>query len=164
MSHSLVSVLKKKRKKRLRMTKRAIRRIRKKKMTWLTFTSDSTNVKVVSHGTFTAERAVCVNALAINTRTIDAFVNIYNQKCQHRLKLNATTITEILKNADLLSAYLPFGCSSGPRWYPSLGQRSRYPSGTVRCQKSSNVLITSLHEYEWFLTSMCFAQQCLFYV
>lgn len=41
------------------------------------FTCDSTNVKAVSHGTFTAERAVCVNALAINTRTIEAFINIF---------------------------------------------------------------------------------------
>lgn len=90
------------------MTKRAIRRIRKKKMTWLTFTCDSTNVKAVSHGTFTAERAVCVNALAINTRTIEAFINIYNQKCQHRLKLNGTTITEILKKCRFIISLFTF--------------------------------------------------------
>lgn len=44
----------------------------------LAFTSDSTNVQAVSHRTFAAERAVRVDALAINTRVIDAFINIYN--------------------------------------------------------------------------------------
>ena len=44
----------------------------------LTFTSDTTNVQAVSNGTFAAERAVCVDALAVNTRVIDAFIDIYN--------------------------------------------------------------------------------------
>ena len=42
----------------------------------LTFTSDSTDVQAVSHGTFTSESAVCVDALAIDARVIKAFINI----------------------------------------------------------------------------------------
>lgn len=44
------------------------------------FTGNSANVQLVTHGTFTAERAVCVDTLAINTRVIDAFINIYKKK------------------------------------------------------------------------------------
>ena len=46
----------------------------------LAYTSDSTDVQTVSHGTFTAERAVCVDALSINARVIEALINIYNKK------------------------------------------------------------------------------------
>lgn len=46
----------------------------------LAFTSDSTDVQTVSHGTFTAERAICVYALAINARVIEAFVDICNHQ------------------------------------------------------------------------------------
>lgn len=46
----------------------------------LAFTSDSTNIQTVSHWTFTAERAICVDALAINARVIEAFINICNYK------------------------------------------------------------------------------------
>lgn len=41
------------------------------------FTSDSTDVQTVSHGTFTSESAVCVDALAIDARVIKAFINIF---------------------------------------------------------------------------------------
>lgn len=42
----------------------------------LTFTSDSTDVQTVSHGTFTSESTVCVDALTIDARVIKAFINI----------------------------------------------------------------------------------------
>lgn len=89
----------------------------------LTFTSDAAGVKVVSHGTFTAERAVRVNALAINTRIIDAFVNIYNWKDQHRVKLHAATVTEIQENYVSSLTRVPFGWSSFPCSYPTVEQR-----------------------------------------
>lgn len=47
-------------------------------MSQLAFTLDFTDVQTVSHGTFTAERAVYVDALAIDARVIEAFINIYN--------------------------------------------------------------------------------------
>lgn len=44
-----------------------------------TFTFDPTNVQPVSHGTFTAERAVSVDALAVDTGVIDALIDICNE-------------------------------------------------------------------------------------
>lgn len=46
----------------------------------LAFTSDTTNVQTVSHRTFTPERAISVDALAINARVIEALVNICSKK------------------------------------------------------------------------------------
>lgn len=63
-----------------RDTERRKMRIRRLRVTVceMTFTSDATSVQSVSHGTFTPERAVCVDALAINTRVIEALVNIWS--------------------------------------------------------------------------------------
>lgn len=53
----------------------------------LAFTSDSANIQTVSHWTFTAERAVCVDALAVNARVIEAFINICIYKNSNIKKL-----------------------------------------------------------------------------
>ena len=60
----------------------------------LTYTSDSTGVQAVSHGTFTAERAVCVDALAVDTRVVDAFIDIYNEKTLITSGLHSRAVTE----------------------------------------------------------------------
>ena len=45
-------------------------------------------------------------------------------------------IQETQDSADfMLTAHVPFGCSSGPRWYPSIGQRARYFSGSKRWEE-----------------------------
>lgn len=50
----------------------------------LAFTSDATDVQIVSHGAFTPERAVCVDALAVDARVVDALVNIWGVGGQSR--------------------------------------------------------------------------------
>ena len=44
----------------------------------LAFTGYSSGAQPVSHGTFTAERAVCVDTLAIIALLVDALINIYS--------------------------------------------------------------------------------------
>jgi hypothetical protein len=43
-----------------------------------TDTVDSSVVQVVTEGAFTAERAVCVDTLAIIALLVDALINIYS--------------------------------------------------------------------------------------
>lgn len=46
----------------------------------LAFASDAADVQVVSHGALTPERAICVDALAVDAGVVDALVNIWRKK------------------------------------------------------------------------------------
>lgn len=57
-----------------------IKRLPKKSGRLLAFASDAADVQIVSHGAFTPERAVCVDALAVDARVVDALINICREK------------------------------------------------------------------------------------
>lgn len=59
-------------------------RRRSKALAELAFTSDTSDVQLVAHGTFTPERAVCVDALAIYARVIQALIHICKRKSTGR--------------------------------------------------------------------------------
>lgn len=118
-------------------------------MVKLAFTCDSSNIQIISHWTFTAERAICINALSICARVIETLINICSEK-ETSMASNRQAVNGI---DSVLVTHTPFGWSSVPCWYPTLTQRIEYPSATRRKTKSGIPL--QYHEY-W-----CFGRVCV---
>lgn len=67
-----------------------IKRLPKKSGRLLAFASDAADVQIVSQGAFTPERAVCVDALAVDARVVDALINICREKQSKERKTTKT--------------------------------------------------------------------------